>query len=104
MRIASLQPSITLTLHALGRLDLLCACTRYCIEALPQLAARNLPILQDSWSFDRPGNDYPGNDHPNSARPSNLDLLHATRPDIALPVAWIKLNCRKFHLQKSRSE
>ncbi len=38
MRIASLQPSITLTLHALGRLDLLCACTRYCIEALPELA------------------------------------------------------------------
>lgn len=79
MRIASLQPSITLTLHALGRLDLLCACTRYCIEALPQLAARNLPILQDSWSFDRPANGYP-----NSAHPSNLDLLHATHPDLVL--------------------
>ncbi|GGA57541.1 cobalamin-binding protein [Edaphobacter acidisoli] len=51
-RIASLQPSITLTLQALGRLDRLVACTRYCLEALPELAARNLPILHDSWSAD----------------------------------------------------
>jgi iron complex transport system substrate-binding protein len=50
MRIASLQPSITLTLHALGRLDTLCAHTRYCLEALPELAKRNLPILHDSWT------------------------------------------------------
>lgn len=50
MRIASLQPSITLTLHALGRLDYLCAHTRYCLEALPELAERNLPILRDSWT------------------------------------------------------
>ena len=49
-RIASLQPSITLTLHALGRLDFLCAHTRYCLEALPELAARNLPVIQDSWT------------------------------------------------------
>lgn len=49
-RIASLQPSITLTLHALGRLDHLVACTRYCLEALPELAPRNLTILHDSWS------------------------------------------------------
>lgn len=54
MRIASLQPSITLTLSALGRLDALCAITKYCLEALPQLAARNLPVLHDSWSFDKP--------------------------------------------------
>lgn len=89
MRIASLQPSITLTLHALGRLDLLCACTRYCIEALPELAARNLPILQDSWAFDHPSNDRPGNNHPfndhqRKAHPSNLDLLHASHPDLVL--------------------
>jgi iron complex transport system substrate-binding protein len=50
MRIASLQPSITVTLAALNRLDALCACTKYCLEALPELAARNLPILHDSWS------------------------------------------------------
>jgi iron complex transport system substrate-binding protein len=51
-----LQPSITLTLAALNRLDALCAVTKYCVEALPSLAARNLPVLHDSWSFDKPGN------------------------------------------------
>lgn len=56
IRIASLQPSISLTLAALGRLDTLCAVTKYCITALPELAARGLPVLTDSWSFDRPGN------------------------------------------------
>jgi iron complex transport system substrate-binding protein len=50
VRIASLQPSITLTLAALGRLDALCAVTKYCLEALPLLAERDLPILHDSWS------------------------------------------------------
>ena len=52
MRIASLQPSITLTLHALGRLDHLCGHTKYCVEALPELASRNLPTLHDSWTAD----------------------------------------------------
>ena len=52
MRIASLQPSITLTLAALDRLDQLCACTKYCIEAMPSLATYNLTILHDSWTAD----------------------------------------------------
>ena len=50
LRIASLQPSITLTLDQLGALDSLVACTRYCLAALPQLAEKNIPILADSWS------------------------------------------------------
>jgi iron complex transport system substrate-binding protein len=50
MRIASLQPSITITLAALNKLDVLCACTKYCLEALPELAERNLYILHDSWT------------------------------------------------------
>ncbi len=50
MRIASLQPSITLTLAALNKLDHLCACTKYCIEALPSLTTYNLKILHDSWT------------------------------------------------------
>jgi iron complex transport system substrate-binding protein len=58
-----------LTLAALNRLDTLCAITKYCLEALPELAARNLPILHDSWSFDKPG---------------NLETLLAARPDIVL--------------------
>jgi len=52
MRIASLQPSITITLKHLGRLDTLCAITKYCLEAIPELATRNLPILHDSWTAD----------------------------------------------------
>jgi len=68
-RIASLQPSISLTLDALGRLDTLCAVTKYCVAALPALAARNLPILSDSWSFDSPG---------------NLEILLAARPDLVV--------------------
>lgn len=51
VRIASLQPSVALTLAALDRLDTLCACTRYCLEALPELKERGLPVLPDSWSF-----------------------------------------------------
>jgi iron complex transport system substrate-binding protein len=69
VRIASLQPSITLTLAALDRLDALCAITKYCLEALPELAARNLPVLHDSWSFDKPG---------------NLEALLAAKPDLVI--------------------
>ena len=50
MRIASLQPSVTLTLDALGRIDTLCAHTKYCIEALPDLSKLALPIIADSWT------------------------------------------------------
>lgn len=51
VRIASLQPSVALTLAALNRLDDLCACTKYCLEAMPELRDRGLPVLPDSWSF-----------------------------------------------------
>ena len=50
MRILSLQPSVTLTLEALGRAELLCGHTRYCVEALPALADRGLPVVEDSWT------------------------------------------------------
>jgi iron complex transport system substrate-binding protein len=65
MRIASLQPSITITLHSLGRLDTLCAVTKYCVEFLPELAALNLPVLHDSWS-------------------SNTDEILAAKPDLVI--------------------
>jgi iron complex transport system substrate-binding protein len=65
VRIASLQPSITLTLAALNRLDALCAITKYCVEALPELAARNLPILHDSWT-------------------ANTDEILAANPDLVI--------------------
>jgi iron complex transport system substrate-binding protein len=65
MRIASLQPSITIILSALNRLDHLCACTKYCLEALPELANQNLPILHDSWT-------------------ANTDEILAAQPDLVL--------------------
>jgi iron complex transport system substrate-binding protein len=51
MRIASLQPSISLTLAHLGALDALCAVTKYCLAAVPELGKRNLPVIHDSWTF-----------------------------------------------------
>ncbi|MGB9031336.1 MAG: ABC transporter substrate-binding protein [Acidobacteriaceae bacterium] len=50
MRIASLQPSISIILDRLGRLDCLVACTRYCVAAVPALRGRHLTIVRDSWS------------------------------------------------------
>jgi iron complex transport system substrate-binding protein len=65
MRIASLQPSISLILKSLNRLDTLCACTKYCVEAVPELAAQGIPILHDSWS-------------------ANTEEIRATQPDLVL--------------------
>jgi len=65
MRIASLQPSITITLAALNKLNTLCACTKYCLEALPELAAQNPHILHDSWT-------------------ANTAEILATKPDLVI--------------------
>ena len=51
MRIASLQPSVAITLAHLGAIDSVCACTRWCVAAFPELATRNVSVLPDSWSF-----------------------------------------------------
>lgn len=50
MRIASLQPSVSLILERLGCVDALVACTRYCLAAVPPLRERGLAIVHDSWS------------------------------------------------------
>lgn len=50
MRIASLQPSVTVTLRDLGRLDSLVACTKYCADICPEVRERGIRIIQDSWS------------------------------------------------------
>jgi len=50
MRIISLQPSVSIILDRLGCLDSLAACTKYCVEAVPALGTRSLPIVHDSWS------------------------------------------------------
>lgn len=49
-RIVSLQPSATLILRDLGKLDLLVACTKYCAEACPEVTERGIAIVSDSWS------------------------------------------------------
>lgn len=49
-RVASLQPSATVTLRDLGLLDHLVACTKYCAEACPEVAAGSHIIVSDSWS------------------------------------------------------
>jgi iron complex transport system substrate-binding protein len=50
VKIISLQPSISIILSRLGRLDDLVACTRYCLDAVPELRNRRMPIVPDSWS------------------------------------------------------
>lgn len=49
-RIASLQPSATVILHALGELSRVVACTRYCGEVVPEVANGSRAILADSWT------------------------------------------------------
>ena len=65
MKIASLQPSISIVLDQLGRLDSLVACTRYCLAAVPALRERNLIVVHDSWS-------------------TTADELLAIRPDLVI--------------------
>ena len=50
MKIASLQPSISIILDGLGCLDQLVACTRYCLTAVPALRDRQITVVHDSWS------------------------------------------------------
>ena len=50
MKIISLQPSVSIILDRLGCLDSLAACTKYCLDAVPALRERSLPVVQDSWS------------------------------------------------------
>lgn len=42
MRILFLQPSVSLTLQSLGRLDALAGCTRYCLDVIPALRSHGL--------------------------------------------------------------
>lgn len=48
-RIVSLQPSATVILHELGLLDLVVACTKYCLDVCPE-AASGRRIVADSWT------------------------------------------------------
>jgi len=48
-RIVSLQPSATVILQAIGALDRLVACTKYCADVCPE-AAHAAAIVDDSWT------------------------------------------------------
>lgn len=47
-RVVSLQPSATVILRDLGRLDHVVACTKYCVEVCPEVCRR--AIVADSWT------------------------------------------------------
>jgi iron complex transport system substrate-binding protein len=49
-RIACLQPSATVILTAIGELDRVVACTKYCADVVPEVASRPRTILADSWT------------------------------------------------------
>ena len=51
-RIACLQPSATVILDAVGELDRVVACTRYCADVVPAVADGSRNILADSWTAD----------------------------------------------------
>ena len=69
LRVAALQPSVSLTLDHLGCLDSLVACTRYCLQAVPSLRERDLKVIADSWS-------------------SNTEEILSASPDLV--IAWIR--------------
>ena len=72
LRVAALQPSVSLTLDHLGCLDSLVACTRYCLQAVPSLRERDLKVIADSWS-------------------SNTEEILSASPDLVLasfPIGW----------------
>lgn len=52
LRIACLQPSATVILDAIGELDRVVACTRYCADVVPAVADGSRSILADSWIAD----------------------------------------------------
>jgi iron complex transport system substrate-binding protein len=49
-RIASLQPSVTVILRELGKLDLLVACTKYCAASCPEVKRANIALVADTWT------------------------------------------------------
>lgn len=51
-RIACLQPSATVILAAIGEIERVVACTKYCADVVPGIAASPRTILQDSWTAD----------------------------------------------------
>lgn len=51
-RIVSLQPSATVILSAVGEIERVAACTKYCADVVPEITASPRIILADSWTAD----------------------------------------------------
>ena len=51
-RIACLQPSATVILDAVGEIERVVACTRYCADVVPSVADGSRLVLADSWTAD----------------------------------------------------
>ena len=49
-RIVSLQPSATVILAAVGELDRVVACTKYCVDVCPDIGKHGATIVADSWT------------------------------------------------------
>lgn len=64
-RIACLQPSATVILAAIGELRRVVACTRYCVDVVPEVADGSRMILADSWA-------------------ANAEQIAAARPDLVI--------------------
>jgi iron complex transport system substrate-binding protein len=64
-RIACLQPSATVILAAVGELDRVVACTKYCADVVPEITAQPRTILADSWT-------------------ANAEQIMAARPDLVI--------------------
>jgi len=64
-RIACLQPSATVILAAIGELDRVVACTKYCADVVPEVAQSSRAILADSWT-------------------ANATEIIATQPDLVI--------------------
>jgi iron complex transport system substrate-binding protein len=64
-RVVALQPSATVILQAIGRLDRLVACTKYCVDVCPEMSGRTM--LSDSWA-------------------ANANEIAATQPDLVIAV------------------
>lgn len=64
-RIVSLQPSATVILAAVGELDRVVACTKYCADVVPEIVLRTRVILADSWT-------------------ANAEQIIVTKPDLVI--------------------
>ena len=49
-RVVSLQPSATVILQSIGKLDRLVACTKYCADICPEVTQLGCSIIADSWT------------------------------------------------------